>query len=234
MIHIFDMDGPLTKSRRKMPKGERARLVTFLQANQSVLVTGSTRKQIEDQLGDVADHFWKVFSCSGNEDESTDILNSSAQKALKGEWRRSTFYRKSKNYIEDRPGTANFSIIGHCSESTPQWMALRHEYAGHDKRTGERLTMVRRLASKCPEYEFCIGGSVSVDVYPKGRTKAQILDWMPSTKFNFYCNTPEKWGGDHSLAEAVLARGGNVYKCEAFDHTARILMKQIGDKPCMF
>ena len=64
----------------------------------------------------------------------------------------------------------NFSTVGRSANAVQ-----RKEYFEWDKGKGERLDIVDQLSSKYNDVSFSIGGEISIDIYPKGRDKSQVL-----------------------------------------------------------
>ena len=53
---------------------------------------------------------------------------------------------------------------------------MREAYERWDKRTLEREDIVAYIGETYPELEVSIGGSISVDIYPKGKNKGQVVE----------------------------------------------------------
>ena len=49
-------------------------------------------------------------------------------------------------------------------------------YFEYDNEKGERKIIANAIKEKFPELDAVIGGQISVDIYPKGKDKSQILD----------------------------------------------------------
>ena len=64
----------------------------------------------------------------------------------------------------------NFSTVGR-NASPP----LREAYSRWDQETGEREDIVEYLNNLYPDFEVSIGGTISVDIYPAGKNKSQIV-----------------------------------------------------------
>jgi len=53
---------------------------------------------------------------------------------------------------------------------------LREAYATWDADTREREDIVEYIRNLYPNLEVAIGGQISVDIYPTGKNKAQVVD----------------------------------------------------------
>tara|TARA_Y100000593_G_C4268488_1_gene316101 strand:- start:101 stop:802 length:702 start_codon:yes stop_codon:yes gene_type:complete len=206
---LFDIDGTLTPARKRMEKdfktffglwtGEQ-----YSKGNKVFLVTGSDKDKTKRQIG-VA--LWRfVTGCyqnCGNQlyvrgrlrEESSwkpsDKLRSDIAKVVES----SMWYCRAKNNLEERTGMANMSTVGRSASP-----ALRKEYFEWDKRHREREKIVQILSSKHPELEFAIGGEISIDIYPKGKDKSQVLSDMfgHTVFFGDRCGTD---GNDYHISQ---------------------------------
>jgi hydroxymethylpyrimidine pyrophosphatase-like HAD family hydrolase len=88
---------------------------------------------------------------------------------------------KKGNHIERRPGMINFSTVGRNANQN-----MRKAYERWDKTSLEREDIVAyikesypelevSIKESYPELEVSIGGSISVDIYPKGKNKGQVV-----------------------------------------------------------
>ena len=59
-------------------------------------------------------------------------------------------------------------------EDVPQH--VRDEYYKWDKIAQERETFCQIIEKKFPEIEATVGGQISIDIYPKGKNKSQVLE----------------------------------------------------------
>jgi hydroxymethylpyrimidine pyrophosphatase-like HAD family hydrolase len=94
----------------------------------------------------------------------------------------------------------NYSIVGRNATSHQ-----RAEYAKWDARHLEREDIVDYIKTSHPELDVTIGGSVSVDIYPQGRDKSQVVDYLRSRqseeiKFVFIGDKNIPGGNDYPLA----------------------------------
>ena len=103
------------------------------------------------------------------------------------------------NHIEDRGSMVNFSIVGrNCTQEQ------RENFFKWDEEKGERKKISTYIKQKFKDLDAVIGGQISIDIYPKGQNKAQVLDDLigPITFFGDKC---EPGGNDYPIA-ATLER----------------------------
>ena len=115
-------------------------------------------------------------------------------------------YELFPNYIEYREGMINFSVLG---RDCPY--AEREKYFAYDKKTHEREKIRNMLAETFPEYDFSIGGMISIDITLKGKGKEQVAHHLrgvyPNLKIVFFGDKTFAGGNDYALAQAILELG---------------------------
>ena len=107
---------------------------------------------------------------------------------------KSKWYGRAENNIEERVGMINISTVGRSASKV-----LRKEYHAWDQASGERLDIVDELSYKYPDLSFTIGGEISIDIYPNGKDKSQVLDDMEGETI-FFGDRCEKGGNDFTIA----------------------------------
>ena len=180
-IYLFDVDGTLTKPRQKITAEIEDIFMSWLTSGKKVyLVTGSDISKTKEQLGeDLMDSCLGVFTCSGNVFRQggqivySNVFNPSEQfiSDLELYLENSQWQSKKGNHIEKRPGMINFSTVGRNASKD-----MREAYERWDKTTLEREDVVAYISETYPELEVSIGGSISVDIYPKGKNKGQVIE----------------------------------------------------------
>jgi hypothetical protein len=100
----------------------------------------------------------------------------------------------------------NFCIVGRdCPLSS------RRLYTDWDASVGERKLIAASLSKEFPELDFVIGGSISIDIVPRGFSKSQIAAHLrqmhPSEKIVFFGDMICAGGNDFDLAHELLQRG---------------------------
>ena len=208
MNYLFDVDGTLTDSRRKIDSQFRsyfAEWVNYQKMNMHsvYLVTGSDRDKTVEQIGvSLWRHVDGVYQNSGNVyyehgklirqrawDIPRDLRLSITELVRKSEW-----FGKANHNIEERIGMVNVSTVGRSASPI-----LRKKYSHWDDINGERSKIVEELSKQFPDLSFSIGGEISIDIYPKGSDKSQVLTHMvgESTFFGDRC---ELGGNDFTIA----------------------------------
>jgi phosphomannomutase len=186
-IFIFDIDGTLTPSRQKMTKEFQTFFKEWLKKNKFYLVTGSNIEKLQEQMCFYDIEAEGIFTCCGNQFWRPDpsIVNISADLIYDNKFKltkklnkllgtilsNSIYPHRYGNHIEDRGSMVNFSIVGRdCTQEQ------RDEYFKYDNEKGERKIIAQAIKEKFPDLDAVIGGQISIDIYPKGNDKSQILE----------------------------------------------------------
>jgi phosphomannomutase len=205
----------------------------FVLENLVFIVSGSDIDKIKEQMP--ADLFLAVqgiYASMGNEfyRNAQEIFSKgfidddSLLSALK-DYRKNTKYPHQlySNYIEIRKGAFNFSILGRdCSQEE------RSKYNAWDNKAGERAQIVAQLIKLYPQYDFSIGGMISIDIVPKGCGKEQVADFLradyPDKEIIFIGDRTERGGNDFSLAQRLRELGKcKVIQTNSPQETLRVL-----------
>lgn len=181
-IYLFDVDGTLTEPRLKIESEIKEIFLEWIltKNKKAYLVTGSDVSKTTEQLGEYfINTCLGVFTCSGNVfrqegkivysnvfDPGDEFIADLELYLDNSQWR-----SKKGNHIERRPGMINFSTVGRNANQN-----MRKAYKRWDKRTLEREDIVAYINESYPELEVSIGGSISVDIYPKGKNKGQVVE----------------------------------------------------------
>ena len=204
-IYIFDMDGTLTPSRRKMTSDFENFFSEWANKNTFFLVSGSDLEKIREQVPEYILNLSEgVFTCGGNqlwlngklsynhEFKPQEDLLSFLEKRVKN----SKYPLRAGNHIEDRGSMLNFSIIGRdCS------VDQRLDYFEYDIENQERASIAKEIIDRWNNLDAVIGGQISIDITPKGMNKSQVLDEVKK----FYFDEQYIFIGDRTL------EGGNDY-----------------------
>jgi phosphomannomutase len=92
----------------------------------------------------------------------------------------------------------NFSIPGrNCSQEQ------RQDYCDYDEQIHERKAIQDFLLKEFPDLEIAIGGQISLDIYPKGKNKAQALKYLQGLIY-FFGDKTEPGGNDYEVASHLL------------------------------
>ena len=135
---IFDVDGTLTPSRKKIEHEFWAPFLIFCRNHDVYLVTGSDRQKTLEQLGlDICYTAKRVYNCSGSDsyEKNQNVyrddweLPSDVERFLNDELAYSCFPIRNGLHIERRAGGVNFSILGRGKDPS----IGREEYIKWDK-----------------------------------------------------------------------------------------------------
>ena len=211
-VYVFDMDGTLTFPRKKMEEHFAKKLLPWLKENEAYIATGSDINKVKEQLQeeiinaftgifcDMGNSLWAQGICVGKRDFEVDqILIEELEK-----FRKNTLYPYTlfPNYIEKRIGAINFSILGRDCPYVE-----REKYSSWDSKNKERENIQKLLSSKYKEYDFLLGGSISIDIVKKGFGKEQIAKELrklyKQDKIIFFGDKTFKGGNDYELASAL-------------------------------
>ena len=177
---IFDVDGTLTPSRKKIDPKFEVFFLDFCANNKVYLVTGSDYPKTLEQVGkEILDRVQISFNCAGNEVwqkhkmiyKETWIPPAEIINYLENLLEKSKFARRSGNHIEIRNGMLNFCIPGRNSDEQ-----LRQEYILWDKSTSERIHLIEKIKHRYGDIvDSYVGGETGIDIFPKGFGKKQTI-----------------------------------------------------------
>jgi len=240
-IFIFDVDGTLTPSRLPMTKEFQKFFKEWIKKNKFYLVTGSDLPKLQEQMCFFDIEAEGIFTCCGNQFwlpnssvpiQSADLIYDNKfkvprklNKLLGTILSNSQYPHRYGNHIEDRGSMVNFSIVGRdCNQEQ------REEYYKWDKEKGERRKMSIFLKNKFKDLDAVIGGQISIDIYPKGMDKSQVLNvieqerLVPPNEYIFIGDGIENGGNDYPLAELMdNTEICDWYHTKGWEHTKEIL-----------
>ena len=229
--YIFDVDGTLTPSRKKIEHEFWAPFLIFCRHNHVSLVTGSDREKTVEQLGlDICYTAKRVYNCSGSDVYERDVnvyrddweLPKEVERFLEDELAYSCFPIRNGLHLERRPGGVNFSILGRGKDASHG----REEYIKWDKERLERVDIADRLKNQFPDLEVQVGGQTGLDLAPKGSNKSQILrDFDKTDDLHFFGDMMEEGQNDYPLAMAILDNMmGTCYNVNDYKETQSLLL----------
>jgi phosphomannomutase len=199
---VFDVDNTLTPSRQHIDSDFLKYMLDFTRIHTCYICTGSDRTKTLEQLGDeLTNSFTKAFHCSGNHifEKSQEIyksdwqLNGEEYWFLESKLNSINYFEKTGNHIEQRIGTANFSVCGR-NATTQQ----RENYVAWESRNKVRPKIAAEFNQWFGHRSVAvIGGDVSIDIFKIGNDKSQIRKMISDTVVYF---------GDKCLP------GGNDYE----------------------
>ena len=206
MIYLFDIDGTLTPSRLRIDPEFEQFFLQWMKDKEVIFVTGSDKEKTIEQVGEkIWTNAKRAYQSCGNAVYEGGKLIRQLDFKLDRELSRllSTFKATSEwkevygKHIEERIGLINFSTIG---RKCPQ--EARERYAEWDKEIRERELFCKIVEDTFPDLEASVGGQISIDIYPKGKNKAQVLQDIigPITFFGDKC---EFGGNDFPIVERL-------------------------------
>jgi len=229
---LFDVDGTLTPSRKRMDGNFALWFADFCAKNDVYVVTGSDRTKTMQQLGEYITFKCKrVYQCSGNEvwEQDTKVRTSpnvamprSLRNFMLNQIQMSEFVSDTNRWLEERQTCWNLSNVGRgCSEDA------RRRYIEWDRATNERMTIAQNINENFPNWTALVGGETGIDITPKGFTKEQVaLDFDPGIdELLFFGDQTGEGGNDHDLFKYVENNfpRGKSYAVESWKDTWRIL-----------
>ena len=240
-IFIFDVDGTLTPSRQPMTEEFQKFFKQWIKKNKFYLVTGSDLPKLQEQMCMYDIEAEGIFTCCGNQFwlpnssvpiQSADLIYDNKfkvprklNKLLGTIMSNSQYPYRYGNHIEDRGSMVNFSIVGRdCTQEQ------REEYFEWDKQSLERKIIAQAIKEKFPDLDAVIGGQISIDIYPKGNDKSQVLNvieqerLVPPSEYIFIGDGIENGGNDYPLAELMdNTEMCDWYHTKGWKHTKEIL-----------
>ncbi|MBQ3565007.1 MAG: HAD-IIB family hydrolase [Alphaproteobacteria bacterium] len=212
-VFIADMDGTLTPARLPMEKEFADFFEDFLQKHIFYVISGSDLKKVEEQLPQrIINKCAGIYCSMGNEFYQKGQLiyqNSFSPESSLIEnlqkYRSNTKYPGElfDNYIEQRVGMINFSVIG---RDCPQ--EARVQYKTWDDGHKEREKIAEDLSRLYPDYDISVGGNISIDIVPHGFGKEQVVEKLrkiyPYEKIVFLGDRTMEGGNDYSIAQELL------------------------------
>ena len=201
--YVFDVDGTLTPSRKRMNKHFAVWFSKFCEKNDVYLVTGSDRPKTIEQVGDYIYHTCKlVYNCSGNDVYHRD------QNMRRNEWKlpdlartflisceyESQFELRTGRHIEERPGCVNFSVVGRNANAKE-----RKAYVDFERNNNERRKIADAFNMMFPDLQANVGGETGLDIVPKGADKSQIMVDFEDCEVYFFGDAMDEGGNDYPL-----------------------------------
>ena len=204
---LFDVDGTLTPHRQPMTDEFKKLFIRCLsrdhkRGHKVFLVTGSDKEKTIEQVGK---QIWlAVDGCyqnSGNQlyqhgeliKESNWTATGGLKSSIRNYIKSSPWNGTAGNNIEDRIGMLNFCTIGRdCTQQQ------RDYYYEWDQQWKEREFITEQLSKQYTDLEFVTGGQISIDVYPKGKDKSQVLEDMEGEVF-FVGDNCGEGGNDYAI-----------------------------------
>lgn len=212
---LFDVDGTLTPSRKKIEK-TIIDMLEKLYYNSNIIigfVGGSNLEKQYEQLDSAINYFKYWFPENGlvayeNKKEfyKSNLLDFFGEEKLQSFISFVLTYIanleipiKRGTFFEYRTGLINISPIGrNCSQEE------RDNFEKYDKKHNIRETMITCLKKEFPDLDlhYSIGGQISFDVFPKGWDKSFCLNHFNLDLFeevHFFGDKVDKGGNDYEI-----------------------------------
>ena len=244
-VYIFDVDGTLTPSRKRMNQKFQKFFMDWAETNPFYLVTGSDLPKTLEQLPEeIVQKAKGVFCCCGNEyliprdgdyevvyshkfDPPSDLIDY-LNKILDT----SKYHHRAGNHIENRGSLLNFSVVGrNCSVNE------RLNYFMWDETHNERKQIVDYIKEEWPTIDASRGGQISVDIHPLGRDKSQVVDFLDlpvGSTCIFFGDRTTEGGNDYPLARIINGYNkyshrlkGKVYQVSCWEDTLNHLKEKV-------
>jgi len=212
-IILFDVDGTLTESRKKIKPNMVEKLKELKKKYTIAIVGGSDLKKQQEQLGDTLRLFDYIFSENGliafrgeecihkknmilymGEDNYQKLINYCMNYISKIK-----LPKKRGSFFELRTGMLNVSPIGRsCTYEE------RLEFYELDKKNNIRKNFIAAMEKdlKSLNLKFSAGGQISIDIFPIGWDKTYCLQHLKKDEFNkfyFVGDRTEPGGNDYEI-----------------------------------
>ena len=207
MNYIFDIDGTLTPSRRRIDSKFESFFSNWIKDKKVFLVTGSDKDKTVEQIGEnIWSNVTRVYQSCGNQvwertkliKESSFFIDSRIRNTLDTYIEKSKWKFKFDNNFEQRVGLVNFSTIGrNCTQE------MRDKYYKWDLKNREREKICEFINTNFSNIEASVGGQISIDIYERGKNKAQVLDDILG-EIVFFGDKMEIGGNDYPLAKRLI------------------------------
>ena len=232
---IFDVDGTLTPSRRKIDSVFKTFFKGFIQYNNTWLITGSDYPKTVEQVGeDICKEVRGVYNCSGNH------IWRNGYEAWKNDWvlpdecinwlekrlDKSEFVLRTGQHLEQRTGLLNFSVVGRGAT-----LGERKVYVDWDIATNERVNIAKEFNEKFKKKKVVaqVAGETGIDIMQKNTDKASILRDV-SIPIIFFGDKTQPGGNDFPLANALVGKNDSyTITVESWKDTYFHLKKIIKD-----
>jgi len=203
---LFDVDGTLTDARKPINVEFEYFMKDFImRGNKCMIVTGSDRPKTIEQIGlDLTVRFERVYHCSGNHvfEDMKEIsrnywsLSYHQYMFLKEYLYKINYPEMTGNHIEQRIGTANFSLVGRNAD----WQQ-RARYVEWDKSNKGRETVAMYYNQQFSDSVAQVAGETSIDIFPVGCDKSQSIKEQKGTTI-FFGDNCFPGGNDFTAAQA--------------------------------
>ena len=229
-VFLFDVDGTLTPPREAMTQEFVEFFTTWALNKRVFLVSGSDYNKLKQQLPwSLLESIEGVFGCMGSTFHSAGYclyrrsfqVPEELRSMLSEQLEQSNFPLRTGNHMEGRPGMLNFSIVGRNASREE-----RRAYFEYDSTHKERERIAQAINDKYDNIDAAVGGEISIDIYPSGADKSQILSELPQSPFVFFGDRMAEGGNDYALAHVLQSNPDNtLHPVDSYEETWEILRK---------
>lgn len=228
ILILFDVDGTLTIPRNKIENDMINALHKLNNIDIGFVGGSDLSKQIEQIGPENMDIFKWKFSENGLKSYKSELIHEQNIIDFLGENRYSNLIDtilsvlsstkipiKRGNFIELRTGMINVSPIGRsCSQIE------RDQFELYDKEHNIRKKMIENIKTKLGNesynFQFSIGGQISIDIFPRGWDKTYCLQFVQYKydKIYFFGDKTMEGGNDYEIYNdsRVIGYSVNNYK----------------------
>ena len=234
-VYLFDVDGTLTHPRQQIDEAFADDFLSWLRKGKKkvYLVTGSDIEKTKQQIfPSFIDQCEGLFTCSGNVFyseglkvyENTLEIPAGLLENLQLYLQQSAWKSKRGQHIEIRSGMINFSTVGRNASQN-----MREAYTRWDNAHREREDIVAYLKDLHPDLEVAIGGAISVDIYPAGSNKGQVVEKLQEcygedVSLIFVGDKNIPGGNDWPLAQRLDTMANcEWYQVECYEETRALI-----------
>ena len=124
----------------------------------------------------------------------------------------------------------NFSIVGrNCNQKQ------REEFFTWDNNIKERQRIADSIKKQAKGIDASIGGQISIDIYPEGKDKSQIIDVIDEREkpdyYIFIGDRSREGGNDYPLGYKIWQmKNGDTYQVDDGPNHTRAILTEI-DNP---
>jgi phosphomannomutase len=253
---LFDMDGTLTEPRKKI-NNEIARLVIDLTKIAKVgIVTGSGFDYIEDQCSKLWDSITAssinnliLMPCNGTQfyEYKSGSFKKTYNISMKSHITVKRFEQLIRSLIQIQlsavsnfkfPLTGNFisyrgSMINYCPIGRDASNYEREKFKKLDKKFGIRDDLIAHLSRAMKQeamdklVTWALGGSTSIDIYPKGWDKTYAFNHVNVKDCYFIGDKCFDSGNDRQIYEKVAKEGIEAFNVRKPADTIKIIKNNI-------
>ena len=222
-IYLFDVDGTLTPARQRIQDDFYSFFVKWIENKKVYFVSGSDYKKIQQQIPEnILLSIDGVFGCMGNTlhkkgkmiYENNFVASHALVEYLNNKLYSTEYPNLCGTHIEERAGMLNFSIVGRGAT-----LEQRKDYWIWDKKTGERQEIANFINKHFDSLEASVGGEISIDIYPTGWDKSQVLEYIEEGNYHFFGDRAFEGGNDYALAKVLDKEKDKVYNVEGYKET---------------